>query len=189
MWLEAVAKRINSPLTTSAGRLFDAAAAALGFRSAVTFEGQAAMWLEGIADATVKDAYPVTLTKNDPLVVEPAPLILEVVRDMVQGSAPEQVSARFHNSVANAIADTIGELAGRTGLSTIGLTGGCFQNRLLTERSLTLLEQRGFRVLLHEAVAPNDGGIALGQAVAARARRSVRRRESKQSTDYTDSHR
>ncbi len=171
IWLEAVAKRINSPLTSSAGRLFDAAAAATGFRRAVTFEGQAAMWLEGIADSTVKDAYPAELTKADPLVVEPAPLILEVVRDIVQGSAAERVSSRFHNTVAESIAEALGELAARTGLSTVGLTGGCFQNRLLTERSLALLEQRGFRVLLHETVSPNDGGIALGQAVATRARR------------------
>ncbi len=171
MWLEAAAKGINSPLTTSAGRLFDAAAAAIGFRRAVSFEGQAAMWLEGIADTTEEEAYPIRITQTDPLVAEPAPLILEVVRDIVQGTAAKRASARFHNSVAGLIAEAVGDLAARTGLSTVGLTGGCFQNRLLTERSLTLLEQKGFRVLLHEKVPPNDGGIALGQAVAARARR------------------
>ncbi|MDQ7784495.1 MAG: carbamoyltransferase HypF [Desulfomonilaceae bacterium] len=171
LWLEAAAKGINSPLTSSAGRLFDAAAAAAGFRRAVTFEGQAAMWLEGIADSSVTDAYPVRLTKDDPLVMEPAPLILEVIQDIVHGTSPGRVSARFHNSMAECIATTAGELAARTGLSTVGLTGGCFQNRFLTERSLALLEQRGFRVLLHETIPPNDGGIAVGQAVAARARR------------------
>ncbi|MFH1115325.1 MAG: carbamoyltransferase HypF [Pseudomonadota bacterium] len=171
MWLEASAKGINSPLTSSAGRLFDAAAAAVGFRRAVTFEGQAAMWLEGIADPTVEDAYPIRITRTDPLIADPAALLLETVRDCVQGTAAERVSARFHNSMARLMAEAVGELAVRTGLSTVGLTGGCFQNRFLTERSLGLLERRGFRVLLHGTVPPNDGGIALGQAAAARARR------------------
>lgn len=170
LWIEAVSKGINAPFTSSAGRLFDAAAAAVGFRRQVTFEGQAAMWLEGIADPSVEDGYPLVISDCDPVVVESPALILEVVKDMVRGSPPECVSARFHNSMAELIARTVDLLARRTGLTTVGLTGGCFQNTFLTERALEKLASKGVRVLLHADVAPNDGGIALGQAVAAKTR-------------------
>jgi hydrogenase maturation protein HypF len=170
LWLEAVAKGINSPLTSSAGRLFDAAAAAIGFRRGVTFEGQAALWLEGIADPSVTEAYPFSIIDDAPLIVDSSDLIVNTARDLVRGSSPQQVSARFHNTMAKMIAAVGKELTQRTGLSTLGLTGGCFQNRLLTLRTTAFLEKGGFRVLVHSAIPPNDGGIALGQAVAARTR-------------------
>jgi len=170
LWIEAIRKNINTPLTSSAGRLFDAAAAAIGFRRQVTFEGEAAMWLEGITDRTEPHRYKVALIDGEPLIIDPAALILEVARDILDGVTAEKVAARFHNTVAGMIAETLGRLSKRTGINAVGLSGGCFQNKLLTERTAALLEKAGYRVLLHETVPPNDGGIALGQAVAARAR-------------------
>jgi hydrogenase maturation protein HypF len=174
LWLEAVRKGINAPVTSSAGRLFDAAAVVAGFRQRVNFEGQAAMWLEGIADPEERGRYPVRLIHGDPIEMDAGGLIIEMARDMLKGSKPQQVAARFHNSMASAVTETIGHLSEHTDIVTVGLTGGCFQNRLLTERTARQLEERGFRVLLHETIPPNDGGIALGQAVCALARTSER---------------
>jgi hydrogenase maturation protein HypF len=170
LWIEAIRKNINVPLTSSAGRLFDAAAAAIGFRNQVTFEGEAAMWLEGIADPTESNRYEVRFGEGEPFVIDPAALILKVTRDILHGVAAEKVAARFHNTMAGMIADTLSRLSRQTGITTVGLTGGCFQNELLTERTAALLEIMGYTVLVHETVPPNDGGIALGQAVAARSR-------------------
>ncbi|MGO9121953.1 MAG: carbamoyltransferase HypF [Desulfomonilaceae bacterium] len=170
IWLEAIKKGINCPLTSSCGRLFDAAAAAAGFTREVTFEGQAAMWLEGIADKNEQGEYPLRYLDSDGMNLDPAALIRSVAEDIISGTAGEIVSARFHNSVARLTLDITAKLARKTGIDIVGLTGGCFQNRLLTERILTLLETERLQVLLHESIPPNDGGIALGQAVAARER-------------------
>lgn len=172
-WLEAAARGLNSPVTSSAGRLFDAAAAAAGFTEIVTFEGQAAMWLEGIAGSGEEAKYPVRLLSREPLVIDPASLIANVAQDSLE-TGPDVVSARFHNTVAQLIADSLKQLSRRTGIGTVGLTGGCFQNRLLTERALSLLEAEGLTVLCHGKVPPNDGGIAVGQAVSTWARLKAR---------------
>lgn len=170
VWLEAVRKGINAPVTSSAGRLFDAAAAAIGFTRRVTFEGEAAMWLEGVADPAETGEYEIHTSGDEPIVVEPSALIVQVARDMLQKSTRATVAARFHNSMARIVACVVSKLALKTGIDNVGLTGGCFQNKLLTEKAASLLEEQGFRVLLHETVPPNDGGIALGQAICARAR-------------------
>lgn len=167
-WLEAAKKGINSPFTSSAGRLFDAAAAAAGFTRKVTFEGQAAMWLEGLADPSETGTYDPHFVSDHPVVIDPGSLIVQMARDVIGGSPAAYVAARFHNSVACMVVEAVQRLAARTGTATVGLTGGCFQNRLLTERTSALLERRGFIVLLHANVPPNDGGIAVGQAVSAR---------------------
>jgi len=168
IWLEAVAKGVNSPVTSSAGRLFDAAAAAAGFCRQVTFEGQAAMWLEGIADPAESASYPFELSNDDPIVADPASLIREAALDMIETSDASRVSARFHNSVAHIVCEALVRLARKTGINTVGLTGGCFQNNLLAVRTRDLLQARGLKVLLHSYVPPNDGGLAIGQAVCAR---------------------
>ncbi|MGB6064107.1 MAG: carbamoyltransferase HypF [Desulfomonilaceae bacterium] len=170
MWIEAVNKGLNSPRTTSAGRLFDAAAAAVGFRRPVTFEGQAAMWLEGIADEEEIGEYPISFSDGETLVADSRALILEVAKDILSGTRPPVVAARFQNSMARLVANGIGILVEKNRISTVGVSGGCFQNKLFTERAVSLLMGRGLEVLLHSAVPPNDGGIALGQALCARAR-------------------
>ncbi len=170
LWLEAIRKGFNSPYTSSAGRLFDAAAAAVGFRRHVTFEGQAAMWLEGIADQSESWEYEIMIHDSVPLIIDGSSLIVSTVKDILSGALPEIVSARFHNSLARIILKVSERIAHRSGLRVVGLTGGCFQNKFLSERAKTLLEKAGFTVLLHETVPPNDGGISIGQAIAARAR-------------------
>jgi hydrogenase maturation protein HypF len=169
-WLEAVRKGINAPATSSAGRLFDAAAAAAGFLRQVTFEGQAAMWLEGIADTSESSAYAPSFLSDDPIVVDTRQLIRDLCEDILSGTPKGIAAARFHNCVAGIGAETLLKLSERHGLTTVGLTGGCFQNRLLAERTKNFLDRNGLKVLTHRDVPPNDGGIALGQAVCARAR-------------------
>jgi hydrogenase maturation protein HypF len=161
---------INSPLTSSAGRLFDAAAAVLGVRDAINYEGQAAVELEQLADPAELAGYPVGIEEGDQLRVVGADLIRAVAEDIGAGVAAAIVAARFHNGVAAAIARTCTILRSRTGLGVVALSGGVFQNLLLLDRTVSRLEANGFRVLVHARVPPNDGGISLGQAAVAAAR-------------------
>jgi hydrogenase maturation protein HypF len=162
---------INSPLTSSAGRLFDAAAAVLGVRDSINYEGQAAIELEQLADpGRDLSGYPVTIEEGGQLRVVGADLIRAVAEDLRCGVAGPIVAARFHHGVADAIARTCAILRSRTGLGVVALSGGVFQNLLLLDRTVGRLEAAGFRVLVHARVPPNDGGISLGQAAVAAAR-------------------
>ncbi len=171
---------VNSPVTTSVGRLFDAVSGLVGLRERVTFEGQAAMALEFVADVTVTDSYPVDVVERPPvkphhevagereaggLMVDWGPTILAALDDLRNSRDPGVISARFHRALARAVvavAETVGH-------PTVALTGGCFQNRLLTEWTLEGLQEAGFQVLIHRRVPPNDGGISLGQVAVATA--------------------
>ncbi|MGA2286090.1 MAG: carbamoyltransferase HypF, partial [Dehalococcoidia bacterium] len=163
---QMLAKGVNSPVTTSAGRLFDAVAALLGLRSVCSFEGQAAMTVEFRAARGVDDRYDFALREGEPLVLDWEPLMRGVMRDRDEGVATGVICARFHNTLAEAIV----EVAQRTGATRVALTGGVFQNRYLTERAYRHLESEGFRPFTHQRVPPNDGGIALGQVLVAAAR-------------------
>ncbi len=168
---------LNSPLTSSAGRLFDAAASIIGVRDAINYEGQAAVELEQAADpAAASLGAPPGYTpaiRSDPgsgtLVVVGADLIRAVTSDVADGVPPSTVAARFHGGLREAIVAVCETLRERTGLGTVALSGGVFQNVLLETTTVSLLEARGFRVLTHERVPPNDGGISLGQAAVAGA--------------------
>lgn len=154
---------INSPLTSSAGRLFDAAAALLGVRDTITYEGQAAIELEQLADPAEKTAYRARIDD----VVHGEDLIAALLDD--PGTKAKR-AARFHNGVADAIARTCDRFRGHS--DTVALSGGVFQNVLLLDRTVEQLEQKGFRVLTHRNVPTNDGGISFGQvAVASRTTR------------------
>ena len=151
--------KINVVPTTSVGRLFDALACIAGLARENRFEGQAAMLLENeIGALRTEEAYP--LPDGDW-----GPLIKTVVADNRAGVSASLISARFHNALVNWIV----EVAARAGEKQVVLSGGVFQNRYLTERAAAVLESRGFAVHTHAKVPPNDGGIALGQAVMARA--------------------
>ena len=167
LWLEAVKKRINSPTTSSAGRLFDAVAAAAGFRRRVTFEGEAAMWLEGISDPNETGYYECQFIDAAPIQINCRSLVIGAAADILSQAPPETVAAKFHNSLARAIAMTMINMSKRTGIRLLGLTGGCFQNKLLTEKTVQLLLENEFTVLLHSLIPPNDGGIAVGQTLVA----------------------
>ena len=161
----ALAHRINAPLTSSAGRLFDAVAALLGLRLTVRFEGQAAMELEWAAHGVVTDeSYPFRLeAKNGSMVLDWEPLIRSLLVDFAAGALVPVLAARFHNTLAEMIV----AVAGRQGVPQIALSGGCFQNRYLTERVVRRLIEAGYSPHWHQRVPPNDGGIALGQILAA----------------------
>jgi hydrogenase maturation protein HypF len=165
-----------SPVTSSAGRLFDAVAAILGVRDAVNYEGQAAVELEQLADPAERSAYParVEAAGGGPLRLAGTDLVRAVVEDLSAGVAGPLVAARFHNGLAGAAVAACDAVRHTTGLGTVALSGGVFQNLLLLERTVTGLEAHGFRVLTHSRVPPNDGGISLGQAAVAGARLRAR---------------
>ncbi len=169
---QMLAKGLNSPPTSSCGRLFDAVAALAGVRQKVGYEGQAALELEmtiGEEGDTAGD-YPFALRTEGPtLVLDPAPMIRALVADLQQGCAVGLLSARFHNGLARAIGAACEAVRSQRGINLVVLSGGVFQNRYLTEATLDVLSGLGFDVLTHSLVPPNDGGLALGQAVIAGA--------------------
>ncbi|MBI5394357.1 MAG: carbamoyltransferase HypF [Verrucomicrobia bacterium] len=156
---------LNAPRTSSAGRLFDAVAAIAGLRQEVKFEGQAAMELEFALDGAETDAvYEFGFVdEGGPLVVDWAPMVRGIVSDARESTPIGLISAKFHNTLAECVA----AVARRLGEERVVLTGGCFQNRYLTERTVRRLRENQFRPYWHQRVPPNDGGIALGQLVAA----------------------
>lgn len=166
LWIEAFRRGINSPLTSSAGRLFDAAAALAGFRRKVTFESQAAMWFEGIALHDEPNKYDIKMVDTDLIEIDSAHLIRQMAEDALCGVSAPAMSARFHNSMAFIVADMLHKVVERTGVDRVGLTGGCFQNRFLTEKSVKYLKDMGLDPLTHENTPPNDGGIAIGQVAS-----------------------
>ncbi|GBD08465.1 Carbamoyltransferase HypF [Candidatus Thermoflexus japonica] len=165
-----VARGVNAPLTSSMGRLFDAVAALLDLRQEVTFEGQAAMALEFAADPSETRAYPFPLCENPKMegpawILDWEPLLRAILEDLRCGVEREKIAARFHNALVQAIVQVAREI----GESRVALSGGCFQNRLLTERAARRLREAGFTVLIHRQIPPNDGGISLGQILIAAA--------------------
>ena len=164
-------KRIHSPLTSSAGRIFDGVASIIGLRQRMSFEGQAAMELEyAIADvAPTDESYMLPALRSGPeeddshLVVDWAPLIMQVLTDRRHQVPIGTISAKFHNTLAEAIV----RVARHIGERRVVLSGGCFQNRYLTERTVRRLEQEGYSPYWHQRIPPNDGGISLGQLFAA----------------------
>ncbi|MCP4201469.1 MAG: carbamoyltransferase HypF [bacterium] len=174
-----LASGFGSPVTTSAGRLFDGVAALLDLRQRVAFEGQAAMALEFIADREERGAYPLPLESREAgsetshhdglsvaLELDWRPLVEAVLGDFRRGIAVGIIAARFHRALVEAIVDVASEL----GEERVALAGGCFQNRLLSEWSAERLRRAGFEVLMHRRLPPNDGSISFGQVVVAAAR-------------------
>ena len=180
---ELVRTGVGSPLTTSAGRLFDAVAALCGLRAKVNYEGQAAVELEGATDRRERRAYPMPLLPGDRVgqgvgrgamtVLDARETVRTLVADLERGTSPAIVGGRLHNGLAYATAEACAREAERRGTSTVVLSGGVFQNRLLVERTLARLQEHGLRVLLPTRLPPNDGGISYGQAAVAAATHPV----------------
>jgi hydrogenase maturation protein HypF len=160
---QMLAKRVNTPLTSSAGRLFDAIASLAGLRHQSAFEGQTAMELEFAADPDNTESYPFEIRPSPPHIIDWQPMILALLDDLRRDASPRAISARFHNTLAEIIV----AIARKTGQQTVVLTGGCFQNRLLTERAVARLRAAGFEPYWHRHIPPNDGGIAPGQIIGA----------------------
>lgn len=170
---QMIKRGINSPATSSLGRLFDAVAALSGLRNQVLYEGQAAIELEMVATNNVPlEAYPFAIQRQQhrPALLDVAPMIRAIVTDMQRGLAPALIAGRFHRSVAELLAVAVDDARERTGLQRVALSGGVFQNRLLLEMLVARLEEMKFRVYINRRVPPNDGGISLGQLAVAAAR-------------------
>ena len=162
---------INSPMTSSAGRVFDAVASLIGLRQVTGFEGQAAMQLEFVANNRTTSYYPFIVdSARTPAVINLSELVRSILRDLGNDVPTSTIAARFHNTMVEIIV-AVAKLAGE---EVIALSGGCFQNKLLTELAIARLSSEGFKVYWHQHVPPNDGGLALGQlaALAAAGRRS-----------------
>jgi hydrogenase maturation protein HypF len=169
-----IERRLNAPLTSSMGRLFDAVAALAGVRARASYEGQPAVELEGLA-ASSRDpgVYPFDLEEAreaDPcLVVDTRPLVREVAHDVLRGRDASAIGRKFHSTVASLVVRVCGVLRERTGVDAVALSGGVFLNALLTGEVIEELEREGFHVYRHRQVPPGDGGLCLGQLAIAAA--------------------
>jgi hydrogenase maturation protein HypF len=164
---QMLVRGVNTVLTSSCGRLFDAVASLLGLRQEVTFEGQAAIELEMAIQPGINDIYTFEIDSDEPAQIDTRPTIREIVRDVQNHEATGVVASRFHNTIAAVIAEVCRRVRMREHLSRVCLSGGTFQNMYLLEKTVAELRRSGFEVFLHSRVPPNDGGIALGQAVIA----------------------
>ncbi|MDO9079433.1 MAG: carbamoyltransferase HypF, partial [Desulfuromonadales bacterium] len=166
-----IEKGINAPLSSSCGRLFDAVAALIGLRNRVSYEGQAAIELEMVAAIGDYPPYPFALNSGaDAIVMDPRAMIRDIVADLVAGRPVAQISARFHATLVAIVGEICSRVRTETGINTIALSGGVFQNCLLTEGAIAALVRNDFSVLTHSLVPPNDGGLSLGQATVVAAR-------------------
>ena len=171
---QMVERALNAPMTSSVGRLFDAVAALCGAPQATTFEGQAAMWLESLAEQSRdKGRYQFTLDEaaepTAPLTVDTRPLIRGVEQDRRAGVMPAAIARRFHSTLAEIVTDVVRVLGSRTGLRRVALSGGVFLNGILAVQVESLLAAAGFAVYRHRVVSPGDGGLSLGQLAVAAA--------------------
>jgi hydrogenase maturation protein HypF len=181
-------QKLNTPLTSSVGRLFDGVSALVGLRERAGYEGQPAMDLEfalegftgeecysvawcatqcGRAEKNTANVFNGTVSAGSTLAFDWEPLLREILADLEKRLPVGRISLRFHNTLVEAIV----QFAQRVGHHDVVLSGGCFQNKYLTEHAADRLERAGFHPHLHRQVPPNDGGIALGQIMAARRAR------------------
>ena len=207
---QMIVRKINSPPTSSLGRLFDAVAALIGLRSEVVYEGQAAIELETLSArwepsdrkgrytcppdrilhfthhmkggnlvtcppdrVTARDRhyiYPFATAVGAPTTLDVSPMIRAIVSDIQQGVPTDYIAGCFHRSIAQLLATACCEARQQTGLNIVALSGGVFQNQLLHERLMALLEGLAFQVYINRRVPPNDGGLSLGQLAIAAAR-------------------
>ncbi len=164
-----IESKINSPLTSGLGRLFDGVAALMGLRRQVSFEGQAAMELEGQVNNTSGASFPFEIRREaeESFILDMSSTIRYIVDEIIRGTDRSEISFSFHLTIARAFAAMAEEVRAITGLNRVALSGGCFQNRILLEKSVQELENAEFTVYCHRQVPANDGGVALGQAVIA----------------------
>jgi hydrogenase maturation protein HypF len=163
--MELVRKGVRTFATTSVGRLFDTAAALLGFTREVTFEGQAAMWLEQLArSAPLTEPYPFPFLGCE---LDFRPLLLAVAQDRARGRNVREIARSFQRGIAQGLRDALNAVSRSHGLDTVVLSGGVFQNELLLEDLKSLLTNGQLQVWTNHAIPPNDGGISLGQAALA----------------------
>ena len=174
LFLKMLERGINSPFTSSCGRLFDAVSALIGVRTRISYEGQAAIELEALAERGAPSTpYPYRVQGADCHRIDFAPMIGAICGDLAKGRDAADIARAFHHTVARGILDLCVRIREESGASRVVLSGGVFQNRLLTEETALLLTVGGFEPYCHRLVPPNDGGLALGQAVIAGKRLQI----------------
>ncbi len=166
--LTMIRQEINTPLTSSAGRLFDAVAALTGICRETTFHAEAPMRLEACSDKREEGSYP---WRSDGTEIDMMPAVHRIVEELMSGVTPGLVAARFHNTLSGMILQMTLRIREETGLGKVVLSGGTFQNRVLLVRTETMLEKRGFEVLRPREFPVNDGAIALGQLAVTGAKK------------------
>lgn len=169
--VQLVEKRISTPISTGMGRLFDAVAAIAGIDCRVNYEGQAAVELEQLLDEEIPGQYHFSIQRREggPWILDFQPVILAALEDVQRQVSPGGISVRFHRGVAELCRNVCFRLRESTGLNTVALSGGCWQNVWLLEHVVGALQEVGFQVLLNQQVPSNDGGISYGQAAVAAA--------------------
>lgn len=163
---QMLARQVNSPRSSAVGRLFDAVAALIGLKQNSSFEGQAAMLLEFAADGNRREFYPFEMSSTKPIVLDWRPMVEAIVCDVQAKTAVSDIAVKFHNTLVEMMAKVARSI---DTTHKIVMTGGCFQNKRLTEHAYHRLTSEGFEVYQHRQVPPGDGGLALGQAMAAAA--------------------
>ncbi len=171
--LKVRGNRQFSPRSCGAGRLFDGVSAIAGVCNNNTFEGEAAIALESIIDGGDDRSYPFEIQGEEMMEVDFSPMLREVVKEVVAGSATSLISVRFHNTMVDAVDRVVRAIRAKTGVSAVGLSGGVFQNAYLLREIRTRLSAGGFHVYIHEKVPCNDACISLGQAVIVREKLKV----------------
>ncbi|MCP4684230.1 MAG: carbamoyltransferase HypF [bacterium] len=164
---QMIDRDVNSPKTSSCGRLFDSVSAMLGLCREVTYEAQGAIALEMVAGEDSVEAYEYDSRLGEEGPIDVGPLIRAIVRDLERGEPVELIAGRFHHTLSNMLVGSVVSAREKSQINRVGLSGGAYQNKLLFEYMVGLLEKEGFEVLTHHQVPTNDGGLALGQAVIA----------------------
>jgi hydrogenase maturation protein HypF len=172
--IEIIEKNINCPLTSSAGRLFDAVAALIGIRRMINYEGQAAVELEFLSEKKYCGEYNFKIEKNElTFIIHVDEMIKEIISDLRKSVSKEIISSKFHETLAKIVSEGCLYIKEKTGLKKVALSGGVFQNITLLEKCIDKLDGSGFEVYIHRNVPTNDGGLCLGQAVIALAKLEI----------------
>jgi hydrogenase maturation protein HypF len=165
---------VNAPLTSSLGRIFDAVSVILNYREKISYEGEAAIALEMLAIGQTEKPYPFTLLSgSEPAVIDLQPAIKQIIEDLNKNISKGKIAARFHSTIIEVVVAICQKIAQAEGLKQVCLSGGCFMNRILLEGCYRRLTDLGFEVYFNSQVPINDGGLAVGQALIANARKEV----------------
>lgn len=165
--LNIIKSKINSPMTSSIGRLFDAVSSLIGINHITSYEGQAAIELESAIDIQCIESYRYSLSKGIPYLIDTDELILEILNDKLNKVSISKISLKFHNTIVSITVDVCCLLRKKFNLNNVALSGGVFQNSYLLTRTINELEKNNFKVYSHRLFPTNDGGIALGQLAIA----------------------
>jgi hydrogenase maturation protein HypF len=169
MIVNMIDKKINCPLTSGAGRLFDCAASLLDLVQIATFQAEGPMRLESLTGNDCHDVY--AFSSDQTICFDET--IRGMVSDILNGTEKVTIATKFHNTIILAIFDTVNAMRIKSGINKVVLSGGVFQNKYLSERTMDLLQKNNFEVYSHSLVPANDGGLALGQLAVASKRREL----------------